>query len=364
MKKILTALLSALLLVSLGISGEWFLLTGSTPRAVVAAIMPPSPAPVPSRPDFQTGMVFPRWGVDAYGQTDSNYPIGLRDIKEQTGSRWIELTIDLYQPSYQSTQVIANRLAPTPEALEQGIRAARAMGFHVFVVPLVTVGAAGWAGLIHYHDPVLTAQWFQSYWRTLQPYVVAAAQGGADQFAIGTEMMYLEVWAAPALWNTLISETHLLFPGTLTYDMNFTSVTTQFASWWENPDLTYLGISEYSSLMAVDGRLDPASAVPLWRAEIGAGLDAFARRLGKPLIISEIGYTNSANTFYRPYRGTPTSPPDPAEQAAGYNATLANVLPDPLIQGVYFWGWSMPSFAPNWLPAQHVLQQWYTSAAA
>lgn len=364
MKKALSAALSALLLVVMGIAGEWFLLTGTTPRAVVAAIAPTPTAVIPARPFFQTGMVFPRWGVNAYSQTDTNYPIGLRDIKEQTGAKWIELTVDLYQPSYQTTEVFASHLAPTPEALAEGIRAARTMGFHVFVVPLITVGTSGWSGLIHYEGYWLTAQWFKHYWQTLEPYVIAAADAGADQLAIGTEMTYMEGWGPPALWNTLIAEAHAVFPGTLTYDMNFSSMGPDFPSWFENPALTYIGVSEYTSLMAVDDRLNPASAPNLWHAEISTVLDAYAKHLGKPLILSEIGYTNSANTFYQPYRGNPTSPPDPEEQAAGYNATLMNVLDDPWIQGVYFWAWSLPSFAPNWLPAQHVLHMWYTSSHA
>lgn len=364
MKKALSAVLSALLLISLGVTGEWFLLTGTTPRAVVAAIAPTPTPVVPERPLFQTGVVFPRWGMDAYSQTDTNYPVGLRDIKEQTGARWIELTIDLYQPSYLTTQVIANHLAPTPQALEEGIRAAHEMGFHVFVVPLITVGTFGWSGLIRYHDGQMTVQWFKNYWKALEPYVAAAADAGAEQFAIGTEMLYMESWAPPALWNTLIAQAHAVFPGTLTYDMNFAPPGSAIPSWFEDPDLTYIGISEYTSLMAVDGRLNPASAPVLWHADISTVLDAFAQRLGKPLILSEIGYSNSANTFYRPYRANPTSPPDPEEQAAGYTATLVNVLGDPWIQGVYFWAWSLPPFAPNWLPAQHVLHQWYTSSAA
>lgn len=364
MKKTLTALVSALLMISLGIAGEWFLLTGSTPRAVVAAIVPPTPPPVPSRPFFQTGMVFPRWGYDAYSSTDTNYPIGLRDIYEQTGSRWLEITVDLYQPNYQSTQVYANQLAPMPDALAQGIRTAKAMGFHVFVAPLLTVGANGWAGLIKYFDHRLEAKWFQSYWQALEPYLVAAAQAGADQFAIGTEMMYMEFWAPPALWNKLIAQAHAVFPGALTYDLNFTSISPNPPSWYMNPELTYLGISEYYSLMTVDARLAPESAPALWHAYVSSNLDAFSQRVGKPLILSEIGYTNSQNTFYRPYRAANGSPPDPEEQAAAYNAALQNVLDDPLIAGIYFWGWSMPDFAPNWLPAQKVLHDWYTSAHA
>lgn len=364
MKKALSATLSALLLISLAVAGEWFLLTGSTPHAVVAAIVPPTPSPVPARPFFQTGVVFPRWGLDAYGQTDANYPIGLRDIKEQTGARWIELTVNLYQPSYQSTQVVATQLAPTPTALAQGIRAARAMGFHVFVAPLITVGTSGWAGAIRYHDPRLTAQWFDNYWKALEPYVVVASDAGAEQFAVGTEMFLMERWASSALWNKLIARARASFSGALTYDMNFTSVGPDFPDWFMNPELTYLGVSEYTSLMAVDDRLEPAAAPALWRANISVGLDAFARLVGKPIVISEIGYTNSANTFYRPYRSVPASRPDPEEQAAGYNAALQNVLDDPYIVGIYFWGWSIPDFAPNWLPAQHMLHHWYTSSHA
>jgi len=40
------------------------------------------------------------------------------------------------------------------------------------------------------------------------------------------------------------------------------------------------------------------------------------------------------------------------------------VIDDPHISGIFFWAWSIPLFAPNWLPASKILHKWYTSYLA
>jgi hypothetical protein len=92
-------------------------------------------------------------------------------------------------------------------------------------------------------------------------------------------------------------------------------------------------------------------------------LDAFSLQLRKPMIISEIGYRNSADTLYNSWLPYSTlSRPDPAEQAAACNAALANVIPDPHIAGIFFWGWDgVDSFKLAGQPAVGVLNHWYTS---
>src|SRR5579859_1703168 len=103
------------------------------------------------RPDFRTGMIFPQWGVLAYGPRDQNWQVGLNDIQEQTAALWVSLTIDLTQRSPQATEVLTASNTPTPEAMAAGIRLARAMGYHVFVQPLITVqGRQTWAGYIQF----------------------------------------------------------------------------------------------------------------------------------------------------------------------------------------------------------------------
>ena len=110
-------------------------------------------------------------------------------------------------------------------------------------------------------------------------------------------------------------------------------------------------------------RVAPADMIPLWRDKVKAQLDALSIQIKKPVILSEIGYRNSADALYHPWFPDSTvSPPDPAEQAAACNAALTNIIPDPHIVGVFFWGWdAVGGFKLSGQPATAVLQKWFTS---
>jgi len=71
------------------------------------------------------------------------------------------------------------------------------------------------------NDTEYTTRRVISYWNTYKPYVVAAAQVGADQMAIATECSRLQQHAPTTLWNQLIDRIRGVFAGTLTYDMNW-----------------------------------------------------------------------------------------------------------------------------------------------
>ena len=320
------------------------------------------------RPEFQTGMIFPQWGTNAYDSSDSNWQIGLHDIANQTGAQWIELPINLYQSSVYSTQVSISEITPTPGAVAAGISKARAMNYHVFIVPLLSVGGIlTWSGSIQFSTMQQTQQWFDSYWQAYQPYVIAAAQAGAEELAIGTELEKLQ--SAPAdLWNQLIDRVHKIFPGKLTYDANWSSLYNPIPSWMiHTPSLSAIGISVYIPLTDTPQRLDPALLPELWQEKIGKLLDAFAAQIRMPVFISEIGYRDSAFALYRPWERdahAQAEPVDHEEQAAAYNAALTNTIADSHITGIYFWAWSVPLFEPNWKPAARVLYTWYTSAQA
>ena len=319
------------------------------------------------RPNFQTGMIFPQWGTNAYDSTDKNWQVGLNDIENQTSAQWIELPINLYQSSVTSTQVTVSDMTPTPNAVATGIRTAQARYYHVFIVPLLSVGGTlTWSGSIQFSTTQHMQLWFDSYWQALQPYVVAAAQAGAEELAIGTELEKLQLAPAP-LWNQLIERVHQIFPGKLTYDLNWSSLYYQIPPWMHNPLLTAVGVSVYIPLTDRPQRLDPAILPGLWQEKIGKLLDSFSIQLTKQVFISEIGYRDSAFALYRPWERdaqAQAEPADPEEQAAAYDAALMNVIVDPHIIGVYFWAWSVPLFEPNWKPAAKILYKWYTSPQA
>ena len=360
----------SLVVIVLGACLQWLLLSGSSPLNIFTTFQKMLEAANPAvlgsriqmhRPDFQTGMVFPQWGTTAYSAQDANWTIGLKEIQEQAAAKWIELTINFYQLSPTSTQVLISPHTPTPEAVAQGIRAARAMNYRVFVVPLLTVGGkVPWSGSIHLRTARQLQAWFDSYWQTFRPYVAAAAQSGAEELAIGTELELLQQAPAP-LWEKLIERTHQVFPGRLTYDMNWSYNIHSLPSWMRNPYLTFIGVSAYYPLVSVQVRLKPDLLPELWKENVGAYLDSISLQLGKPVLISEIGYRDSSDALYSPWRAFTSAPPDPAEQAAAYNAAMMNVMFDPHIAGIFVWAWSVPVFEPNWRPAAQVIKRWYTS---
>jgi hypothetical protein len=330
------------------------------------------------RPTFQTGIIFPQWGTNAYDTTDKNWQIGLNDIENQTNAQWVEIPVNLYQSSVTSTQVTVSATTPTPDAVAAGIRTAHSKYYHVFIVPLLSAGTDvtyNWSGSINFSYTQQMQEWFDSYWQALQPYVVAAAQAGADEMSIGTEFEKLQ--QAPAsLWNQLIDRVHQIFPGKLTYDMNWSSLylylnpatnSSTLPSWMQNPSLYAVGVSVYIPLTDTQQRLDPTILPGLWHEKIGTLLDFLSTQLNKQVLISEIGYRDSEFALYQPWvrdANAQAEPADPVEQAAAYDAALTNVITDKHIGGIYFWAWSVPLFEPNWKPAARILYKWYASPQA
>jgi len=246
----------------------------------------------------------------------------------------------------------------------------------VFAVPLLPVGRVNgspgaspgsrltaWAGSIHFATAQQATQWFNSYWQAIQPSVVAAAQAGAEQMAIGTEFQLLEA-ASPVLWELLIQRVHDDFPGNLTYDTNWSSLSGSIPAWMHDPLLSAIGISAYFPLTQTPHRLAPAALPALWSAAIRTRIDAFARQLGKPVLLSDIGRRNSVAARYEPWTQTPHAPADPPEQAAACNAALQNTMHAAYTMRIYFWAWSYPFYQPKNRPAAHVLFQSYGTCAA
>ena len=336
----------------------------ATSRSFPPGIETEEPAPGYKRqPNFQMGMIFPQWGKRAYSNKDTDWQNGLREIHDQTYAQWIAMTINLTQISPSSTRVQTAQNTPTVQALAEGIHEARAMGYYVFVQPLITVqGRYSWAGNIQFPTEQRAQSWFDSYWQAFEPYIKVAAQAGAEELALGTEYEHLESWTQQ--WNRLIMKAHAVFNGALTYDLNWTSLALPIPPWMHNRLLSYIGISIYMPLTNVPERLQPKDIPQLWREKIGKALDALSVEMKKPVLISEIGYRNSPDALYRPGGRQVLPGTDPEEQAAAYSAALQNVMGDPHITGIFFWAWSFPPYQPNGEPASQVIYHWYRSASA
>jgi hypothetical protein len=359
LRRALSALVVSGASVSLAVFVTWTFVTGGANPFVKAQ---PTPIPVPTKHvNLQGGVIVPRWGQDAYGSVDHGYIKALSEIQQQTGANWVEVTFTLYQQDITSTQVYRGESSTSPENLGAGIATARAAGYHVYVVPALTLESTDWAGLIDFSTHESAQQWFDNYDLALTPYLQAAAQAGADQFSIGNELDNLDKhW--PDLWNQLLDRVHATFSGALTYNFNFNSAYSLPYPWMTNSHLTYLGVSEYQSLVDDPTKsLSVSQMESVWQVSILPQLDRISVQLGKQILISEIGYRNATDALYQPWVHSTRAPEDATLQAAAYEAAMIEVYSDPHFAGIFFWAWSVPPFAPNWQPASRVLRAWYAN---
>ena len=337
----------------------------NVPYTPIAELHPSQPCSAKQR-YFQMGIAFPQWSPTGYGTADTKWLTELQDMRTQTGACWVEMPILFYQSSLTSTMVTQGPGTPSVSSLDYGVHFAHAMGLHIFVTPLLQVsGAQPWSGNIEFSTREQDQQWFESYWQAIKPYAMTAAQAGVEQFAVGTEYEWLQEHAPNTLWNALIAELRSVFPGTLTYDMNWTSLQMPPRSWMHNPDLKMIGVSAYLSLIDTPEWVDLKHIFDLWKHTVKRALDNFALKLGESIFISEIGYRNSADALYRSWEPTSAAPPDPQEQAAACDAALANIIPDQHILGSFFWGWDdAEAFNLNGLQAAGVIHKYYESLQA
>ncbi|HLG60643.1 MAG TPA: hypothetical protein VKY19_01840 [Ktedonosporobacter sp.] len=227
--------------------------------------------------------------------------------------------------------------------------------------PLLTVGGPQqWAGFIQFSSSQSLQAWFDSYWATLRPYLIAAHD--VDEIAIGTEFERLQN-VNPSYWITLLQRVHSVYSGKIIYDMNWTTLKNPpLPKWFWSPLLNDLGVSLYFPLVDAPKRLTQQEAITLWHDRALVWLDGLAQTTGKSVIISEIGYANTAYAGYNPYNAAFSAPRDDDEQALLYNAALQNIHNDSHVIGVFFWAWLVPPYDPSQKPAAQILHQWYSSA--
>lgn len=334
-----------------------------TPAQEIAQIRPQPPCKLKQR-DFQMGVAYPQWQTTGYGENDASWLTALPAMRSQTAACWVEMPLLFSQPSLNSTTISPTTYStPTIASFAYGVNYAHDLGLHVFVTLLLQVGGSqSWSGAIKYTTVAQEQQWFAHYWQAIQLYVVAASRTGVEQLAIGSEYQWLQEYAPDSLWNGLIANIHRVYAGTLTYDVNWTSVQLPVREWMRNPALKMIGISAYFPLIPTPERVAPHQIPGLWAKTARPLLDAFALALGEPVLISEIGYRNSADALYHSWESSSAAPADPAEQAAADDAALTVLIADRHILGCFFWGWDdTGSFNLKGLPAATAIHARYAS---
>jgi glycosyl hydrolase family 113 len=265
--------------------------------------------------------------------------------------------------SWRQHDVRSDLLAPTAgttlpdDQVREVIRAARKARLKVFLFPIIEVEIRRpleWRGTIHPGD---VDAWWQGYEKFILHYAAIAGEEKADLFAVGSELVSTETWQER--WYHLISAVKKLYRGKLLYSANWDHY--EQVSFWERVD--YVGVTAYNELTKKSDASE-AELASAWK-DVREKLVAFARKVNRPLIITEIGYTSQDGAAVHPWDYTLRSKLDLEEQRRCYAAFVAAWKDEPALAGVFWWNWwgaggpTDTSYTPRGKPAEDVLRSWY-----
>jgi glycosyl hydrolase family 113 len=263
-----------------------------------------------------------------------NHPFGSASAERaliaarQLGATTVAIIPFLWQASPSSPDIRGGDDMPDA-ALRQAIRQARARGFSIIVKPHVWVPES-WAGAVEPKSEQSWMAWFARYRGEVGRIARIAAEEGADGLAIGTELA--KTTQRPE-WTELIAAARAVFPRTLLYVAHNVDEAEAVPFW---PLLDAIGVSLYPPLGADH---DHAGRLAVMRA-VADRLDALSSRIGKPVVVGEIGLRSAKGAAAAPWESAEerTAAPDPGLQAEVLADWLA-VLDRPAIHGVLIWRW-------------------------
>lgn len=306
------------------------------------------------------------------------------DSLVEANVRWIVQTPFGWQQDERSPEVrlvTSGRVfwGERDEGLEVTARLARERGVRTLLKPHVWLRGAGegaWRGDIAMESEADWERWFASYRRFALHYAALAERLEMPAYCVGTEL-HAAARDRPDDWRRLIADVREVYSGELTYAANWYREVEEVAFW---DALDFLGVQGYYPL-ATEGPDDP-SAEPLptvedlvaaWEPHAGR-LEALARRHGKPVLFTEIGYVSRPGATEEPWvwpdhrDRQPSSAAGLELQARAYEAFFRTFWHRPWVAGAYFWKWYPGldpgrtvgvGYSPQGKPAEAVLRRWY-----
>lgn len=326
---------------------------------------PPHPSPPGAQPlaPLQRGMALGLFHEDPLW----SYAGLLREIKD-LGTTHVSLTLAYYQEHAGSTTLYAHpRFSAPDETLRRTVRAAHALGLSVMIFPIVRLESprslSEWRGTLKPQDP---AAWWQSYERLLLHLAELSAREKVALLCIGSELSTLDGAPERPRWQALVGAIRKVYRGLLTYSGN----------WDHYPQVGIYDLCDLPGLCAyfpLAGRADPtpvplAKLTEVWQKR-RADLEAFAAQLGKPLLLTEVGYLSQRGAAAFPWEEGAQGPVDLEEQRRCYQAFAATWAGSPALRGVYFWnyyGWGgrvSRGYTPRHKPAADEIERYFLSEA-
>ena len=215
---------------------------------------------------------------------------------------------------------------------------ARRLGMQVVLKPQLWIRTGEWGGVLRPDEAKGGwGAWFASYQGYVLEVARAAEELGADALCAGTELGTST--RQEARWRALLGEVRRVYRGRLYYCGASDDV--EGVAFWDAVDA--LSLSHYLPLS--DGRHPSDDELFERASDATAKLVAQAERLGRPLVLSEVGFPSHLDATRRPWHWPPEgedrypSAEGYALQARAYQAILGTFGQAERVEAVYFWRW-------------------------
>lgn len=219
----------------------------------------------------------------------------------------------------------------------------------------------GFTGDIAFGTDSEFERWFALYRRWLLHFARMAELQDVELLVIGTELGGIS--GREAAWRGLIHDLRRVYRGRLTYAAHWGRDFEELKFW---DALDYLGVNMYYPLAATgeSPRADSSEVQALMATFAG-----LAKKYGKPVLFTEVGYPASAGAAAEPWKED-GGPLDPELQQRCYATVFEAFYDQPWFAGLYWWKWPShglgrrddPSYSPLGKPALEVLARWYSQA--
>jgi glycosyl hydrolase family 113 len=245
-------------------------------------------------------------------------------------------------------------------------RWARARGVRTLLKPHLWVRGE-WSGHIAMQSEQDWRRWFDAYERWILHYARLAEATHMDALAVGSELGLATRRTAD--WRRVIGRVRQVYKGRLTYCANWYDEAERIQFW---DALDFVGVQAYYPLAA--SARPPADSIRAAWDGVAARLAALARRTGRRVVLTEVGYRSVAGALREPWSWDERGSQDLVLQRDAYAAMFGAVWNRPWCGGVFIWkwharltqGWGMHpnGFTPQGKPALDVVRAWFGAAAA
>jgi hypothetical protein len=299
-------------------------------RIGAAPVPAAPPRPAPARSEFLKGVSLAMMNRLEGGYHAPSVERQL-DAFKRLGANAVSLMPFAFQPGPDRPELRFLSHGPASETdigLIHAAREARSRGVRVLWKPHIWVGGGSWTGEIAMKSEADWAAWWKSYRRYVLHHALLARWAGADLFCAGVELS--KTIGREAEWRGLIADIRRFFPGEVTYAANWYG-DLETVRFWDQLD--FVGVDAYFPLAAAPGA--NRAALAKGAQEVAGRLARAARRFGRPVLLTEVGFAARREAWMSPHlEGGEYSE---ADQATAYEALFGALGRQPWLAGTFLW---------------------------